>query len=386
MRKTILTPPSGARPSTNTPVRAFEAAPELTPELAVWRRALHADLVAFARRPDPSTFADLARRVVAYQIAALPTYGRLAAAAGFAPGGDWREAPLVPTELFRSLDLCSLPVSKRDRVFLTSGTTDAGEGQSGLRGRRRVPDLTLYRTAMAAPFVAHVLGGDLARHRWVSLIPRADILPTSSLSLMVTELADALAIDSVWTMDLEGLDDALAVTALAEGPGSGDAPLVVVTTAFAIAELIDRVRRLPRLPPGSRVMLTGGFKGRASTLSESELVAKLCKQFGLPATAIVAEYGMTELTSQAYGTPFTPNPALRFRIVDPSDGRALGAGEVGLVACFDLLNLDHVSAVLTSDLGAVDADGRLTLHGRLAGASPRGCSLTAEEILEGQAR
>ncbi len=116
------------------------------------------------------------------------------------------------------------------------------------------------------------------------------------------------------------------------------------------------------------------------------MVATLCKQFGLPATAIVAEYGMTELTSQAYGTPFTPNPALRFRIVDPSDGRALGTGEVGLVACFDLLNLDHVSAVLTSDLGAVDADGRLTLHGRLAGASPRGCSLTAEEILEGQAR
>ena len=365
----------------------FEAVSALTPELATTRRALHADLVTFARRPDPATFDDLARRVVAYQIAALPAYGRLAAAAGFAPEGDWHAAPLVPTELFRSLDLCSLPVSEKDRVFLTSGTTtDAGEGLGVLRGRRRVPDLTLYRTAMAAPFVAHVLGGDLARHRWVSLIPRADILPTSSLSLMVTELAETLASDSVWAMDLEGLDDALAVTALAEGPRSGEAPLVVVTTAFAIAELLGRVRRLPRLPPGSRVMLTGGFKGHESAVSEPELLAKLCKQFGLPPAAIVAEYGMTELTSQAYGTPLTPSAALRFRIVDPSDGHALAPGEVGLLACFDLLNLDHVSAILTSDLGAVDAEGRLTLHGRLAGASPRGCSLTAEEILEGPSR
>ncbi len=371
----------------STPEHVFDAVPALTPELAATRQALHADLVVFARRPDPATFEALARRVVAYQIAALPTYGRLAAAAGFAAGGDWREAPLVPTELFRSLDLCSLPVSKKDQVFLTSGTTtEAGEGQRGSRGRRRVPDLTLYRTAMAAPFVAQVLGGDLAPHRWVSLIPRADVLPTSSLSLMVTELADTLASDAVWAMDLEGLDDTLAATALAEGPGSGDAPLVVVTTAFAIAELIARVRRLPRLPPGSRVMLTGGFKRHETALSEAELVATLCKQFGLPPAAIVAEYGMTELTSQAYGAPFTPNAALRFRSVDPADGRALGAGEVGLVACFDLLNLDHVSAILTSDLGAVDTDGRLTLHGRLAGASPRGCSLTAEEILRGSTR
>jgi hypothetical protein len=367
----------------STPETVFDAVPALTPELAATREALHAELVTFAWRPDAAAFDALARRVVAYQIDALPAYARLAAAAGFAAGGDWRAAPLVPTELFRSLDLCSLPVSKKDRVFVTSGTT---RDRGAPRGRRRVPDLTLYRTAMAAPFVAHVLGGDLVPHRWVSLIPRADVLPTSSLSLMVTELADTLAIDAVWAMDLEGLDDTLAVTALAEGPGSGDAPLVVVTTAFAMAELIDRVRRLPRLPPGSRVMLTGGFKGRETALSESELVAKLCKQFGLPPAAIVAEYGMTELTSQAYGTPFSPNAALRFRVVDPSDGRALGPGEVGLVACFDLLNLDHVSAVLTSDLGAVDADGRLTLHGRLEGASPRGCSLTAEEIVQGQTR
>ncbi len=90
---------------------------------------------------------------------------------------------------------------------------------------------------------------------------------------------------------------------------------------------------------------------------------------------------MTELTSQAWGRPLEPNPTLRFSVVDPVTGLEQPTGVEGLVACFDLLNLDNVSSILTSDLGVLDALGRLRLSGRLPGAVPRGCSLTAEAIL-----
>ncbi len=89
---------------------------------------------------------------------------------------------------------------------------------------------------------------------------------------------------------------------------------------------------------------------------------------------------MTELTSQAYGRPFAAPPWLRIRVVDPLSGLDVSAGETGLVAFFDLLNLDNVSALLTGDLGRLDAAGRLTLLGRAEGAVVRGCSLTAEEL------
>lgn len=344
------------------------------------RTDLHYQLMTFARRPsrDPEVFDTLAARVLAYQARAVPSYGRLVAALG-ADLDSWQTAPLVPTELFRALDLCSLPPSPGDRVFRTSGTTG-----KHTRGSRRVPDLSLYRTAMAAPFIEHVLAGDASPKRWISLIPSEQAVPDSSLSFMVNELAGVLASQCFWIFEREGLNLEEARIALGEGLGVGDQPVLVLATPLALIELLERARWFPRLPAGSRVMLTGGFKAAKTSVPEDELYEKLASVFGVPRDMVVAEYGMTELTSQAYGTPLTPNPALRLRIVHPESGADLPPGEVGLVACFDLLNLDHVSALLTSDLGVLDEAGRLTLRGRMPGAAPRGCSLTAEEILAGE--
>ena len=47
-------------------------------------------------------------------------------------------------------------------------------------------------------------------------------------------------------------------------------------------------------------------------------------------------------------------------------------------------SVDSVLAIETMDLGVVEGQ-RVTLHGRLAGAELRGCSLRAEDLL-GRAR
>ncbi len=88
-----------------------------TMTLAELRVDLHRELMSFARRPtrDVETFDTLAARVLHYQARAVPEYGRLVDALG-AELDDWREAPLVPTELFREVDLCSLPVGPKVNV------------------------------------------------------------------------------------------------------------------------------------------------------------------------------------------------------------------------------------------------------------------------------
>ena len=325
----------------------------------------------FSQEPDPQRFDALAADVVRYQATSLAPYGRLVAARG-GFGGDWRDAPLVPTDLFRELDLCSAdPGAPLEAEFLTSGTT------TGRRGRRRVSDLRLYHAGMVQPVVHHVLGGDPSPKPWLSLIPRATEDPTSSLSHMVSALAERLNVETTWVMTPEGLD-VQAADAFSRRCSS---PVIVMTTAFALIHWLDGASDdLRPLPPGSRMMLTGGYKGRARTLEADALLTLIGDKLGIMPPEVVPEYGMTELTSQAYGRPFEAPPWLRLRVVDPATGRDMAPGEQGLVAFFDLFNLDNVSALLTGDLGRMDKAGHLTLLGRAPGAVLRGCSLSAEEL------
>lgn len=335
------------------------------------RAALQQALLRFVAEPDAAAFDDLAADVVRHQATTIEAYGRLVASRG-GFGGDWRRAPMVPTDLFRELDLCAAPSDAPLAAdFLTSGTT------TGVRGRRRVPDLSLYHAGMTQPFVDHVLAGDRTPRPWLALVPTRDADPHSSLSHMVDGLARDLARTTTWAMTPAGLDVA-AATAFAT---STSEPVVVLTTAFALIHWLDGAGdALGPLCPGSRMMLTGGYKGRARAVEEGELLEMVQRHLGLSAEAVVPEYGMTELTSQAYGRPFVAAPWLKIRVVDPSTGHDLPPGQTGLVALFDLLNLDNVSALVTGDLGQLGPSGQLTLLGRAQGSVVRGCSLTAEEL------
>jgi hypothetical protein len=333
---------------------------------------LRGELLGFIESPDPDRFDALALRVAQSQARAIPAYGKWVAHRG---GFDhWRDAPWVPTEAFRTFDFCKTEPCVSDTVFETSGTT------TGTPGRRRAPDLSLYHAGMVGPFVDALLAGDSARRPWISLIPTVRELPTSSLSHMVSGLAERYSDleRSSCHLDASGLDVPGAMRALRglERPG------LVLATSFALINLLDAWSGPDaRLPEGTRLMLTGGFKGRSRTLDPSSLETLVGERLGLAPDAIIGEYGMTEWTSQAYGLGVRPAlvapPWLQIRVIDPVTLQDLPPGVAGLVASFDLLNLDNVSAVLTSDIGALDDRGRLSLLGRAPSARPRGCGLTA---------
>jgi hypothetical protein len=100
----------------------------------------------------------------------------------------------------------------------------------------------------------------------------------------------------------------------------------------------------------------------------------------VPPSRIFSEYGMCELSSQAYDngqaqrSVFQFPPWARFRVVSPENGRVLPEGEPGILQVFDLANVRSVFAVQTEDL-AVSTRNGFELLGRLPQAQPRGCSL-----------
>jgi hypothetical protein len=190
-------------------------------------------------------------------------------------------------------------------------------------------------------------------------------------------------------------------------------PVLVAGTAFAFVhflELAASERWRFDLPEGSRILETGGFKGRSRITPRDELYRGLQDRFGIPESSIVNEYGMTELLSQFYepvmqapeqfavgseatasvdgGTGLSERLARRFhrappwvrtRVLSPATLEPAPRGEVGVLAHVDLANLGSVVAVLTEDLGQ-EVDGGFQLQGRTPGAEPRGCSLALEDF------
>ena len=59
-------------------------------------------------------------------------------------------------------------------------------------------------------------------------------------------------------------------------------------------------------------METGGYKNRSRTMPKAELHALITERLGIPPENIICEYGMSELSSQAYdrvaGDTLLPHP------------------------------------------------------------------------------
>jgi len=331
---------------------------------------------------DSSLFDDLAHQAFAYQYERIPAYRSLCDRQGRTPRTltTWSEVPMVPAAAFAALELATDPPRER---FRSSGT---------LGERRSVhlhPFPDLYRAVIEASFPRYCLPrGD--RPAMLALVPPRSLLGDSSLGFMVDHvLARFGGEGSRYGFGARGVELGACRSWLAAAQRSGR-PALILATALALADLVDIVERIAlrfRLPPGSAVFETGGFKGRRREIDRSDLLARLHHWLEIPAESVVSEYGMTELTSQAYSesllggdpTLFLPPPWMRVRALEPLSLEPLPDGEAGLLAFFDLANVGSALHVLTEDLGRVET-GRFRLDGRAADAELRGCSLLAEEM------
>ncbi|MCB9796941.1 MAG: hypothetical protein H6741_30020 [Alphaproteobacteria bacterium] len=311
----------------------------------------------------PGALEPAALALFRWQREAIPAYGRFA---GEVDPIEITEIPAVPVELFKELRFCATETP--GALFRTSGTT------SGRRGEHAMPDAELYELAARRWFEA--LLPDCPTGHTLSLCTNPVQHPDSSLGHMVALFAP----EARWFFDASsGVDTTAAWQALA----AATEPIFLPTTAFALAELLG-AQGEARLPPGSVMMVTGGFKGRATELDQGELVERARLRLG-GEVRVVGEYGMTELSSQLWdlGEGFLPPPWLHVYAVDPVSGRPV-QGE-GLLRFVDLANWGSCLAIETRDLGEVVA-GRVHLRGRLSEAEARGCSLTVEEAWAARGR
>jgi hypothetical protein len=335
--------------------------------------------------PGSASFEALALEAFAWQYERVEPYRRLCERRGLSPMAvtAWREIPPVPAAAFKTLTLAAAPAVE---VFRSSGTT-AGEEQRSVH-HQPFPDL--YRAVIDASFPRFCLpyGGPLPI---LSLIPSREQLPDSSLSFMADHiLARYGSPESLNAFGPRGVE-AARVRSWAGARQREGRPVLVLATAFALVQWLDSLERLGlkfRLPPGSAVFETGGFKGRETEVTREDLLERLRAWAGVPASSVVREYGMTELTSQCYtGALLGESPDLfvaphwvRVHVLDPETLEEAAPGTPGLISVFDLGNLGSAVHLLTEDLGVAEEDGRFRLLGRAAGAELRGCSLVVEEL------
>ncbi|MDB6023230.1 MAG: putative acyl protein synthase/acyl-CoA reductase-like protein [Pedosphaera sp.] len=313
---------------------------------------------------------------------------------------DWTQIPAMPTPGFKELELTCLEPHRRTTVFPSSGTT----GQQPSRHFHSADSLSLYEASLLPWFRANLLpvANGAKPHAfeipgreettWLFLTPSHGHSRHSSLVHMfesvrhefgsaASHFTGSVNNDGTWDLDLNATVSALRDAIVKKRP------VILCGTAFTFVHLLDHLDQANlflRLPPGSRALETGGYKGRSRILPKAELHALITDLLGIPASHIVCEYGMSELSSQAYdsvagkatagGRVFHFPPWARAQIVSPETGREVGEGETGLIRIFDLANVYSVMAIQTEDLGVRRGEG-FELLGRAAMAEPRGCSL-----------
>jgi hypothetical protein len=331
-------------------------------------------------------FDELALAIFAHQLRYNAPYARYCASLGVtldALPADWEAIPPVPTTAYKEAALCTFDPAKAELAFETSGTT------RGIGGNHYMESSMLYDASLLAGFRDGMLSDAPCRLRYLQLVPNPAERPQSSLGYMMRRVADFYG-DGKDGWYLEG--DVLHVDrfiADARRAADGDVPVCVAGTAFAFVQLLDALQERGidslALAPFSRIMETGGFKGRTRIVQRAELYEQLARVFELPQERIIAEYGMTELTSQYYDATFSEArikraaPWLRPRVVGP-EGKTLPTGIVGALVHVDLANRSSCVAIQTEDLGVATQDGGIILIGREQGAELRGCSLDAEQL------
>jgi hypothetical protein len=341
-------------------------------------------------------FNGLAIELFQLQMQSNPVYRRFVEGRSLQPIGRWSQIPAVPTSGFKEFELtCLLPEDRR-RVFHSSGTS---QKRSSCHYHND-ESLRLYEDSAWAWFKSSLLSGlpsggfgsililtpppcEASHSSLVHMFEVVRQRITSATTFYTAKVSD----EGLWELGSEATLEALKAAT------SAGRPTLVLGTAFSFVHLLDQMsaQKLKfKLPPGSRAMETGGYKGRSRSISKAELHKLICRLLSIGPDCLISEYGMSELSSQAYDGGYGDDgrshvrrsgprlfrfpPWARVHIISPETGQEAGLGEMGLIRVFDLANTFSVMAIQTEDLGIRHASG-FQLVGRAALSESRGCSL-----------
>lgn len=272
------------------------------------------------------------------------------------------DIPFLPIELFKSCDVyCG---DTAPEIIFTSSNTG-----STVASRHLMASLETYREAFTRAFEQFY--GRAEQWSIYGLLPNYLEREGSSLVYMVDTLIKRCGSGGFYLNNYEQL-----IEDIERDPK----PKILLGVSYALWDVAEKYA--PKLK-NTIIMETGGMKGRREELSKSELHKILCEGFGVE--AIHSEYGMAELTSQAYskggGIFYTPS-WMRVMVRDVNDPFDHAPQNMrGGIDIIDLANTSSCAFIQTQDIGRLLSDGGFMVEGRIAGSDIRGCNLLVHDIL-----
>lgn len=302
-------------------------------------------------------FERAALELFAFQAERCAPYREYLSLTGVDPAtvGSVKEIPFLPIELFKSHRVyCG---EGEPEIVFTSSTTGGGEPSRHFMARKAD-----YEKTFAAAF--SLFYGSPAGHSIYALLPGYLEREGSSLVYM----AGHLIAEGGGGFYLDRYDLML------KDMERDSKPKILLGVSYALLDLAEK--HAPKLRD-TIVMETGGMKGRREEMPKEAFHALLCEAFGVE--AVHSEYGMAELSSQAYssgGGVFRTPPWMRVVVRDPNDPFAsMPQGSAGGVDIIDLANISSCAFIQTQDLGIVHPDGGFSILGRADRSEIRGCNL-----------
>lgn len=280
-------------------------------------------------------------------------------------------APLAPTDV-TSLKFLPISFFKTQQIktgkFNTTHTFTSSSTTGSVPSQHIVGNINYYEKSFTEAF--NLFYGKPEQYTFLFLLPNYLERQGSSLVYMAQGLQNQSKNENsgFYLYDFEALAKTI------ERLKNNGNKLFILGVTFA---LLDFAEQFPVNLNGHIVMETGGMKGRKEELTRQQIHAFLGKQFNL--THIHAEYGMTELLSQAYSQGnglFTCPPWMRIVITDPNDPfTILPAGKTGVINVIDLANVESCGFIQTQDLGRMHNENTFEVLGRLDFSELRGCNL-----------
>jgi hypothetical protein len=268
--------------------------------------------------------------------------------------------PFLPISFFKSHTIIS-GVFEPEIVFESSKTTGEISSKHWVRSK------TMYHESALLGFEEHY--GSIKDYTILALLPSYLERSNASLVSMVSYFMQqsGQGFDGFYLHDFKGLFDRLQLLI------KGNKKVILIGVSFA---LMDFAEQYPADFSKLVVMETGGMKGRKKEITRMELHAFLKQQWNLE--AVHAEYGMTELLSQAYAQSngsFKTCASLRVLVRDVNDPFDIKKEGVGALNFIDLSNQFTCSFIATEDIGKVYDIQSFEVFGRVDHSALRGCSL-----------
>lgn len=297
---------------------------------------------------------------------------------------QWSNIPFVPVSAFKEASICSFPPDKARKIFYTSGTT------LKKAGRLYLENLALYERSAWVNFSKHFQIENQA-YAVLILAPSTHEMPHSSLCHMFHMIHKKIETEkNPFYLRKGKLLTGKLVKRLRQ-LCRRKTPVLILGTAFSFVHFLDQISESKEsfhLPKGSKIMETGGYKGKSREVPKKELYDWLQNTFHISGSHIINEYGMTEMGSQFYDNCLFPKkgqkrrknipPWVRTQILNPMTLKKCKPGQIGVLQHYDLANRSSVMGLLTEDLGVEIEDG-FEILGRAANAETRGCSITLQE-------